>query len=231
MKKIILLFTCILVHQLVHAYDFPFLKFANTDRVGKTYLTNDDDGIIFSWTQGGGYTSNIRFSMILNTGVKYNYNLTSKLGIYTGLTMKNVGKADRINGVVSRARNYYVGVPFGMRIGNLRKKTEVNVGGGIDFTLHHKEKIWVDGDKRDTKQKLNCAWFDNKYSPFVNPYIFGSFKVNGLGLKYQYYLQPFFKNGNENLMFVSLLLDTGKGGRMGKANRKTKKIKKSINSI
>jgi hypothetical protein len=231
MKKAFFLLALLGIQFMVQAYNFPFLKFANTNRPGKTYLTSDDDGIIFSWTQGAGYTSNIRFSMIVNTGFKYNYNFTKNVAIYSGFSLKNVGMADRFGDSVIRKRNYYAGIPIGLRLGNLKSRSEINIGGGVDFTIHHKEKFWTEGSKKSTKQKENFAWFDNKYSPFVNPYVFGAFKLGGYGLKYQYYLQPFLKGGNTNLMYISLLMDASNKSSFGRPNKKTKKIKKSINSI
>jgi hypothetical protein len=140
--------------------------------------------------------------------------------------------ADKIVGttstVVFRARNYYMGIPLGLRIGDFRKKTELSLGGGVDFTLHHKEKIWIDGSKRSTKDKFNSAWFDNKYSPFVNPYLFVSGKVRGVGLKFQYYTGEFLKGSTNNLMYVGVIMS---GSGKVSANRKTKKVQKSINNI
>jgi hypothetical protein len=235
MKKLMITIALFAITSSSFGFKIPFLNFnaAGKYTAGGTYTTSDDDGFIFSWVMYPNDFSNVRFSAFLNTGVRYNYNVTKKVALFSGLTLRNVGLADRTTGltnnIVRRARNYYIGVPLGLRIGDFRKKTEIDFGGGVDFTLHHKEKIWIEGDKGKTKDKLNCEWFDNKYSPFVNPYIFVSAKVKGTGLKFQYYTGEFLKGGTNNLMYIGLIT-SGPSGKMGK-NRKTKKVKKSLDNI
>jgi hypothetical protein len=235
MKKLMMLLSFCFVANNSFGFKIPFINYgeANKTKVGNTYISAEDESLIFSWGKGNGYTSNVRFSMFLNTGVRYNYVATKKVIIYSGLTLRNVGIADRIpvssgGTSVIRARNYYLGVPVAAHIGNWEKGTFFDVGGGIDFTLHHKEKSWVEGSKGSTKQKYNQAWFDNKYSPFVNPYLFVATKVNGIGLKFQYYTGEFTKGSNINLMYFGILLPSGSGDRK---NNKTKSVKKSLNDI
>jgi hypothetical protein len=236
MKKLFFTITLFAMASTSFGFKIPFINYdaVNKYKVGATYLSADDEGMIFSWASGGGYTSNVRFSAFLNTGVKYNYNVAKGVALFSGLTLRNVGTADRnsLTGsnktIVTRARNYYIGIPLGVRIGDFRKKTEIDFGGGVDFTLHHKQKQWDEGSRGSTKVKFNCEWFDNKYSQLVNPYIFVAAKVRGTGLKFQYYTGEFLKGSNTNLMYVSVLM--GGSGKMS-ANRKTKKVKKSIDNI
>jgi hypothetical protein len=236
-----------------------FKKSASTNQVGKFYRTGDDDAFIFSWTGAGkgpmGKTfdaSNVRFSMFFNTGTHFNYNVAKNISVFTGIGLRNVGSANRAknaaNGIttVSRNRSYYIGVPIGIRFGDFEKNTNVSLGGGLDITLNYKEKSWQEGSKRSTKGEAPYVkqnfWFESKRTPLLNPYIFVAAKKRGVGLKFQYYLNGFTQqittdasgkiistiNNNDNLMYISLLFDGGKGL---KAKTKTKKIKKSINSI
>jgi hypothetical protein len=148
--------------------------------------------------------------------------------------IKNVGTSDRYKvssnskDSVARARSYFVGAPIGVRIGNFKKNTEVILGGGVDITANYQVKSWTEGSKHSTKVKDNW-WFDDTYTNLVNPYIFAGFKVKGVGLKYQFYTNNNLKNGNTNLQFISLILNNNQSTM--KKNVKTKKIKKSINSI
>jgi hypothetical protein len=237
MRKIVLSVCLAAMATNLFAYNWSSVLKMGKDKntkAGVAYLTAEEDGMLFSWASGSGYTSNLRFSMFINTGFRYNYNLTKNVALYTGVGIKNVGTSDRYipfvgtNKIVSRARSYFVGAPIGVRIGNFKKNTEVILGGGVDITANYQVKSWTEGSKHSTKVKDNW-WFDDTYTNLVNPYIFAGFKVKGVGLKYQFYTTNNLKNGNTNLQFISLILNNNQSTM--KKNVKTKKIKKSINSI
>jgi hypothetical protein len=234
MKKILLIAILCNVASNCFALQLPFGLLNSSlvkNKAGQSYITADDDGLIFSRLVSSNFTSNTRFSSFFNSGFHYNYNVTKGVALFTGLTIKNVGYSSRSKTNVYRARNYFVGIPVGLRLGNFKQMSEISVGGGVDFTLHHKEKYWTIGDKRASKKKINCEWFDNTHSNFINPFLFASAKYKGVGAKVQYYTTTFYKNGVGNLMYISLILPSGNSGKGFKANSKTKKIKKSINSI
>jgi hypothetical protein len=182
-------------------------------KTDKKFVTEaEEDGLIFSLLRGtnGAPNSNIRFSSFLNSGVRFHYKVNNSVSVFSGVNLKNVGYASRLPLLVStqvaRNRNYYAGIPLGLTFGKLEEKTTFSLGGGLDVTVHHKEKYWEEGNKGKSKQKVNCNWFSDKNTNLLNGYVFASGKVKGIGLKLQYYFTEYAAYGG-NLMYASLIFD------------------------
>ncbi len=205
---------------------------------GTTYWSQANDQATFSFLRGANYTSNVRFSYFLNMGFNYNYDISKKVSVFAGLSLKNLGFADRSKDSVYRARNYYFGVPIGIRVGKLASRSFVSLGGGIDIPIHYKTKVWEEDNKRKTKTK-EMEWFENEKNNTILPYVFASAQYKGVGLKYSLYLSDMYKAGqghyvdgavrNGALQAISIILDinTNTGSKM----IKPKKVRKTINNI
>ena len=186
-----------------------------TSPLKKFYIGSGMDGAIFSTatiqhitpvcaTCQGMTTTNttgtIRFSWFINMGITFNYNASNHFGIYTGIDMKNVGYIEQINAVITKRRTYNIGVPVGIKIGNMMpKRTYAFIGGGVDAPINYKEKSF---QIRNQKTKFN-EWFSQR-TPAIMPYIFAGMSVyHGITIKAQYYpnnfLNPDFidKNGSK----------------------------------
>ncbi|HET8573190.1 MAG TPA: hypothetical protein VFL76_04895 [Edaphocola sp.] len=198
--------------------------FAQTTAQHKAYLSSGIDGYLLStalMSKGGGDAklTTPRFTAFLNLGVNLNYDFNNHFGAYTGLNIKNIGFIEKSGDVTIKRRDYTIGLPLGLKIGDLAYGSYVLVGGGIDFPFNYREKTFT---KRSDKTKFN-EWFSNRV-PAAMGYVFLGAHLNpGIALKLQYYpgnfLNPDFTettNGitykpyagyKVNLLVLSLGLD------------------------
>jgi len=174
--------------------------------VQKFYVATALDGPIFSSAtiqENSGSTvknktGTIRFSDVINYGFTFNFNIGRHLGIYTGIDVKNIGfiEKDASANTVKR-RTYNLGVPVGIKIGNMvTAKPYLLLGGGVDAPFNYREKTFV---IRDQKTKFS-EWFSSR-TPATMPYVFAGASVyRGVTVKAQYYpgnfLNPEFTASN-----------------------------------
>jgi hypothetical protein len=178
--------------------------------IEKFYVGNSLDGAIFSTAMiqhttnlvGGGTTTNnssgtLRFTLVVNFGFTFNFNLSRHLGVYTGIDLKNIGFIEKFQDANTiKRRTYNIGAPLGIKIGNMAKKRAyIFLGGGMDIPVNYKEKTFV---IRNQKNKNNY-WLSDRTPAFM-PYLFAGFAINrGATFKVQYYpnnfLNPDFVSG------------------------------------
>ena len=170
------------------------------------YITSGMDGAIFSSaliTQNKEKsTGTIRFSL-LNAGAYFHFNFNRFLGAYTGADVKNVGFIQVRDAVSVKHRSYDIGVPVGIKVGNMEMdKAYGFIGGGIEAPVNYREKTFY---IRNQKTTFN-EWFSER-TPALLPYVFAGIKVNsGLSFKAQYYtgnyLNPNFRDKNGNAVYA-----------------------------
>ncbi len=152
------------------------------------YVGGSMDGAIFSTASGttpiNSKISTVRFTYGFNLGASFNWNLGRHFGVYTGLDLKNIGFIEKYNAVTTKRRTYNLGVPVGIKIGNMSpKKMYVFLGGGADVPLNYRVKTFT---VRNEKTKYN-EWFSNA-TPLIMPYVFAGLALNhGFTIKAQYY--------------------------------------------
>lgn len=160
----------------------------------KFYASSDFDGAIFSTALkedlpgGPGRVNTIRFTY-LNLGIRLNYDFSDVVGVFSGLSVKNIGFIEKSNVVPDstiKRRVYSAGVPLGLKVGNLKNKTYFFFGGGVDLPLNYREKGFV---KRTDKDKFN-EWFSDRVPSYM-PFAFAGVTLNGVYLKAQYYPNNF----------------------------------------
>lgn len=185
--------------------------------IGKGYFGNSLDGMIFSTSMidnnGTKSLGTLRFSAWFHIGFTYNYNFSKSVGIYTGIDMKNIGyieKFDLLNRTI-KERVYTIGVPLGIRLGNMERRDYIFLGGGADLAVHYKRKYW----DNTTKKQKSGEWFSERTEPIL-PYAFLGYARRGNTLKFQYYFGnfvnenyldanniPMYKGKNVNLLLLS----------------------------
>jgi hypothetical protein len=193
--------------------------------IRKAYIGNSFDAAIFSTSflskeGNSSKTTPLRFSMWFHIGATYNYNFNSTFGVYTGLDLKNIGFIEKADGYKMKKRVYTLGIPVGVRIGDLKDRFYFLAGGGADLAINYKEKTW---DLDDKKHKFN-EWFSSR-TPLVMPYVFAGVCFHpGVVVKVQYYpvsflnqdftetkggvqLQPYAAYDKVNLLLFSLGFD------------------------
>lgn len=157
------------------------------------YATNGGDGPILSFgdvkANGAHVNTAPRFTLFFNVGRNYNYDFTKWLGIYSGVNLKNIGIITKENGTKLKRRVYTLGVPLGLKIGDVRGQNFFFfMGGQYDLAFNYKEKQFINGDK---VKKFN-EWFSDR-TPLLMPSLFAGFRFYpGIGLKVQYYPNNFF---------------------------------------
>jgi hypothetical protein len=125
-----------------------------------------------------------RFTALVNIGFNFHYDINRRLGFYTGLGITNIGFIEKIADSTIKRRVYALGIPFAIKLGDLRTRNFVFLGGGIDIPFNYREKGFA--SRRGDKEKFS-EWFSRR-TPAVMPFVFlGKSWDPGITLKLQYY--------------------------------------------
>jgi hypothetical protein len=166
----------------------------------KNYFSSGGEMLFsFANVKDNGQTpgSILRWAPVFNLQSMYNHDLGTKFGMFTGVALRNVGyiyDQFKMNGqggasdyfVKKKFRSYNVGVPVGLKIGNLAK-TFLYAGYEIELPFLYKEKTFDKGDKID---KIT-GWFSPRQELFQHGFFVGFQFPHGLDLKFKYYLSEF----------------------------------------
>lgn len=169
----------------------------------KVYLSTDFDIFLLSTSilEKTGMDTKltpVRFTAIPFLGLNANFDFSNRVGLYTGVNIKNIGfieKSTNPDSTVKR-RVYTIGVPLGLKIGKIKYGNYVILGVGADFPFNYREKGFTD---RRNKTKFN-EWFSDRTARIM-PYAFIGAHLNPvLTFKLQYYpsnfLNPDYKMQN-----------------------------------
>jgi len=134
------------------------------------------------------YMGTLRFTYFFNFGFTFNYDFSKHVGVYAGIDIKNVGYIDHFDGVTVKRRTYNLGVPIGIKLGNVKDKNYFFAGGGLDVPINFKEKAFT---SRGHKLEKYNEWFSDA-TPTVMPYVFIGYSMTpGITYKLQYYPNNF----------------------------------------
>ena len=157
------------------------------------YTTSGGE-MIFSWanvTQDGISRENrMRWSPVINISTQAHYDLNDNIGFYSGIGIKNIGfiYQDSINNKVIQ-RTYNLGIPVGIKIGNLRKFFFYG-GYQLEIPIQYKYKRWDSSDRSGAKTKFT-QWFTDATPTIMNTFFAGVQFYGGLNLKFTYYMDNF----------------------------------------
>ena len=179
-----------------------------------TYATTGGE-MIFSFASvedhGSENGSIMRWAPVFNVQSMYNADLSDRLGVFTGLAIRNVGYIyDHYKATVAQPsnykkkfRSYNLALPVGVKIGNL-SKTFFYAGYEVELPVLYKEKTFDNGDKID---KIT-GWFSSRQELFQHGFLTGVQFPYGLNLKFKYYLSEFhnqdFTDGAGNKPYAGL---------------------------
>jgi hypothetical protein len=158
----------------------------------KFYFAGDMDGFIFSTAamQHPGYNNTLgtlRFTNVINIGTTLHYDFSRRMGLFAGLDIKNIGFIEKRADTTVKRRTYTLGIPLGIKFGNMRSRNYFFVGGGCDAPFNYREKRFIN---RGDKQKFN-EWFSDR-TPHFMPYVFAGVSMKpGFTIKLQYYLSNY----------------------------------------
>ncbi len=169
----------------------------------KTYFTSGGE-MIFSLANikynGNNESSTLRWAPLINVESMVNADFTRHFGFFSGLAIRNVGfifdnykmpastkgLAVETPNYKKKFRSYNLGIPVGIKIGNLRK-TFVYAGYEIEFPFLYKEKTFDGGDKI----KKTTGWFSNRENWLQHGFLVGIEFTHGFDLKFKYYMSSF----------------------------------------
>jgi len=199
--------------------------------------------MIFSFADiddNGSSSGNImRWAPVLNLHGYINYDPAKAFGLFSGIAVRNVGfiydnYIDPESGdkVKKKFRNYNIGIPIGIKIGNM-DKTFVYGGYEIEFPFVYKEKTF----QNEIKSKFT-SWFSNRVPTVYHTFMVGVQFPYGASLKFKYYLTNFhnknytstsngvqtkpYENLNANVFYFSLCFNIFKGDHLYYKEEKSK---------
>ena len=119
-----------------------------------TWANVSDDGVDLSGA--------VRFAPFFNFGNNVNVDFSEKAGFYVGWNIHNTGFIyDEDAGTRKKVRNYYLGIPVGLKFGNA-DKGYLYAGYEVAFPFAYKEKTIIN----EQKTKFN-TWF-SEGPPYSN---------------------------------------------------------------
>lgn len=158
--------------------------------------------MIFSFAaikkNGSEIGSNLRWSPVFNLQVLRNHDLSQHFGFFHGLAIHNVGFIYDIPGTDSlkKFRTYNLGIPIGIKLGNLERGFFVFGGYEFEMPFNYKEKTFVSERKTD---KFS-VWFSDRTDWWTQAAFVGVNFPGGFNIKFKYYLHNFFnKNFTETV--------------------------------
>lgn len=202
-------------------------------QTGQFYTTSGGE-MIFSFAtidDNGSSSGNImRWSPVFNFQNLVNYDASKAFGLFSGINIRNVGYiydnyTDPITGdkVKKKFRNYNIGIPLGIKLGNLDKLFFYG-GYEIEFPIAYKEKTF----QNEIKNKF-VVWFSKRTPTVYHTVLVGIQFPYGFNLKFKYYLTNFhnkdftesvggiqtkpYENLNANVFYFSLSFDLFKNNK------------------
>lgn len=112
---------------------------------------------------GNQIKSVLRFAPFANYTLQAHKDFNNKLGLYTGIGVKNVGfiLRDNTTDMTIKSRAYCLSIPIGLKYGNLEDEKYVFIGGEFLTQFDYKEKVFLNGDKSKRK-----TLYDNDINTF-----------------------------------------------------------------
>ncbi len=162
----------------------------------KTYVTSGGE-MIFSFADitdnGRSAESTLRWAPVFNFQSMLNADISSHVGLFSGIALRNVGYiydnyTDPATDAIykKKFRSYNIGIPVGIKIGNLDKMF-IYGGYEVEFPFLYKEKTFDGGDKID---KIT-GWFSKREEPIQHGFLVGIQFPYGMNVKFKYYLSEF----------------------------------------
>jgi hypothetical protein len=160
----------------------------------KSYPSSSGE-MIFSFAKiskgGVDVASNLRWSPVFNWQVFSNHDFTQHFGVFYGIAIRNVGFVYDVpqSDTLKKHRTYNIGIPIGIKLGNLDKGNFLYGGYEFEMPFHYKEKTFVNKDKKDDKISV---YFPNQVNWYTQSVFVGVNFKGGLNVKFKYYLNEFF---------------------------------------
>jgi hypothetical protein len=135
-----------------------------------------------------GMNQPVRFTMFLHIQQFIHYNMSKNVGLFTGVTLRNVGFIVADGDFTSKYRTYTAGIPLAIKLGDMDKHFNFYFGAEAGFAFNYKEKHF----RGSTRESMTTEWFSGRTNWF-QPQLFAGVQLPyGGNLKVAYYPQNFF---------------------------------------
>lgn len=137
----------------------------------------------------------VRFTMFFHLQEQVHYDFSNRVGMFTGLGIRNVGMINDLNDSIKvKQRVYSLGLPLAIKVGNLPNGFYVAAGAEAELFFHYKQKVFYDDEKFKKDE-----WFSDKVNLF-NPSVFLDI-TSGRGgyLRFKYYLTDFLVEDKQDI--------------------------------
>ncbi|EKB47437.1 hypothetical protein [Cecembia lonarensis] len=221
MKKTLLL--------LIFLVQIPFILQAQKEVsiFPKTYWSSGGEWI-FSGGTVQDYNNVLRWAPVFNFQNFLNFDQSPNFGWFTGANLRNVGFIfDESPSVRKKVRTYNVGVPLGIKFGNLNSQFFF-AGYELEWAVNYRERTFVD-ERR--VERFN-VWFSDRVNRWQSSFFAGMNLPGGGNIKIKYYPTEFFnrsftatdgdtgalirpyENFRANVFYVSLSFDLFREGKI-----------------
>ncbi len=196
---------------------------------GSWYFTSGSEWIFSTPildVNGSDKGSIVRFAPVFNAMGLANYDLSSHVGLFGGLSVRNLGFIYDVPDSEFRYkyRTYNAGIPVGFKVGRMHKALFF-AGYEIELPFNYKEKRFANERKED---KFN-VWLSDRTEPFFQSVFIGFQGPGSSVLSVRYYLTNFHNTDyketvdgvetmpyaglNSNILYVSLSFGLFDGSR------------------
>jgi hypothetical protein len=183
MKKILLIVVVVIT-------SFNSMAQKQVQSVGKPYWSSGGEWIFSAGTVADA-NNVLRWAPIVNLQNFLNFDQSNRFGWFTGFNVRNVGFIfDESPSVRKKVRSYNVGIPLGVKFGNLDGKF-LFAGYELERSVNYRERTFVDERRVD---RFN-VWFSDRVNPWQSSLFFGINYSSGTTLKFKYYPTEFFNRG------------------------------------
>lgn len=216
MKKnvwLIILVSIISIKAQSQAYYSSSLEWVFSD----AHASNGDD------SNSDAISTRLRFSPIISIQNIINYDLSPNVGLFSGFNVRNVGFISNNEFFVAEngdekqwdravRRTYNLGMPLGIKVGNIEKELFVYGGVEAEFAINFRERLY-EGDSKNVRSE----WFSDEVNIWSPSWFVGVNLPNGIALTYKSYFNNFFNksykrsdnstpyaNYNVNVHYISL---------------------------
>ncbi|UJP64692.1 hypothetical protein [Mongoliitalea daihaiensis] len=207
---------------------FSFTSFAQkkVSSYPQTYWSSGGEWIFSAGTVADA-NNVLRWAPVINLQNFLNFDTSDNFGWFTGFNVRNVGFIfDESPTVRKKVRSYNVGIPVGVKFGNLDGKFFF-AGYELERSVNYRERTFVDERRVD---RFN-VWFSDRVNPWQSSLFFGINYRSGTTLKFKYYPSEFFnrnftatdsntgatirpyENIQANVFYVSLSFDVFSKGK------------------
>ena len=155
------------------------------------FYTSTGFEMLFSWANikedGIQNPSVLRWAPVFNLQTFFNYDVSQKFGVFSGIGVRNVGFIYDVDDATRRkARTYNMGIPFGIKIGDV-DKFFIYTGYELELAFNYRERNYISNQK-----SVFNEWFSDRVPLLNNSILVGVQFPKGLNLKFKYYITNFY---------------------------------------